>query len=40
MHLLSVDHFQSSKLGMIAVSNPPYFDDYKWSTDIRNEVTS
>ena len=28
---------------MGAVSNPPYFDDYKWSTDkmrICNEVTS
>ena len=41
MQLLSVDHFQSSTLG--GCSNPPYFDDWKWSTDkrcTRNEVTS
>jgi hypothetical protein len=40
MHLLSIDHFQSSKL--VAASNTPYFDDWKWSTDkrcLRNEVT-
>ena len=39
MHVLSVDHFQSSKLG----GCPPYFDDWKWSTDercIHNEANS
>ena len=41
IHLLSVDHFQSSTLGWF--SNPPYFEDWQWSTDKRctcNEVTS